>query len=469
MTLLKHLLALGGCAALLPALACTTMREVDQSGFPRHQVTRLPENAVGVMFYSTKGTPKARDFRVESAQDKRPLKVRIRAGHGWVRVELVGGFQAGASYQFRYLRAHDKWRYPDAVTVAIEHGAVGTAGIYAVDLAPQPIYRVVTVPSSAGACVESVPAVVREFTYSIPSQLASYGDALEYWADRFTVLPIRPRKPQLLEVGRILEPELDDHDYRDPLPYAIAQYTNRHNAVRAACGTRHTRLSLAGAVSFPEVDDRVYRTAAVEFDIEGNVDDGCDELQALLQGMRLGTPEVVLRQYCGMELGFEFTMEGKALAELDPSQWERALSFFFGMSPTCDMLALAQLWRGQRALPDAATVARFGAALRQGFKHNDPALRDQALHALAYLMAQMPDETRAEIAPGLLAPLLPVFIDELEESRYKYPAELARLMVWSGPLAPAPRERVQALAAGITSAAPHARAVLAANSGPHDQ
>ncbi|PWF41893.1 hypothetical protein C7C56_023825 [Massilia glaciei] len=410
------------------------------------------------------GRPMAGNFRVESAEDIRPLQIRIRGSRGLVRVELVNGFQPGARYHFRYLPAHGVWQHPDHLTVAIDNGVVHTAGEYAIKLAPRPIYKVSSVPTSSGSCFEPSPAVVQEFTYAIPAQLANYREFLSYAVDDFTVLRPKPPKPPKFNfiAGWPYEPELYDSGWAPGSASRVdPEYSAQRNAVRAACGNRLTRVRMSGMVGFPEVDDKFYRTAAVQFDMRANVEGGCGELEALLRTMRNRPPERVLRQVCGTVLGSDFKYGGIGLADVGMVQWTLALSFLYQMSPTCNIVALAHLWQAEQNVPDAEALKALAAALQPAFERADPALRNQTAHALAYLAAELPESSRRRVAPPLLTPLIGALIEDLESSHPNRPDELARLILWGGALPPALRLRVQAIAGGRTSAAPHAKVLLA--------
>jgi hypothetical protein len=422
-------LALLMFVASTPSLACSPPAQRDASGFVRNQVDRLPKNALGVMFAPASGVPRPVDFRVLSAGDNRPLVLRVRSfkDRYWVRLELVGGFRSGARYQFRYLPAHGNWLYPDQMSVAIDDAVALTRGRYAIELAPRPAYRVLTVPTSSGSCVEPSPAVAQEFTYAVPPSLAQYGDVLAYDAG-MVFGPGAPAKPRFAD------------DWADaPSLYVMGgrslgrgfsqRYNARHNVVVADCGKRSPRIRLSAWVSFPEVDEVAYRTPSMEVDLNRNVDGQCGQLEALLQTVDARWPEPAFREVCRPYLG----MEDRPLREIELDEWVRDLGFFsYGMAPTCHLVALAHLWHTGQYDMRPETLARLGTALGNGMGRAKQTQKDAAVHALAYLVDHLPPATQVQAARQLLAPVRPILIAMLAEVRPMRSDDLARLISWSG-------------------------------------
>lgn len=452
------------CAALLAwaassaALACTPPAQLEAAGFSRHDVGHLPKNARGVIFLPENGVPGPGDFRVDSRQDKRPLTLRVHPlpSRATVRLELSGGFQPGAEYAFRYLPAHGQWRHPDAMRVTIDDVTVTTGGRYAIELAPRPAHRVVLVPSSSGSCVEPAPALVQAFHYAVPPALARYRDALDYdtaidAASTSAVVDAWPAAPALYETPA----------FSLGLGFS-ARYTLRDNAVIAACGKRWGRVRLRGVVGFPEVDDVLHRAAAVEFDMRSKAKGQCGELEALLQTIGGQAPEPVLREVCGVYIGAASASGEPALRTVGLDQWELNLSLFFHMSPTCNLVALAHLWHTRQLDMSPRTLDRIGTALNSGIHHAKPAERDAAVHALAYLVRQLPVETRRGTARQLLAPAQSALVDAVAAPKTTRLDELAGLIISSGTLAPPARQALRETAKGRNAAAAQARAILAA-------
>ena len=452
------------CAALLAwaassaALACTPPAQLEAAGFSRHDVGHLPKNARGVIFLPENGVPGPGDFRVDSRQDKRPLTLRVHPlpSRGTVRLELSGGFQPGAEYAFRYLPAHGQWRHPDAMRVTIDDAVVATDGRYAIELAPRPAHRVVLVPSSSGSCVEPAPALVQAFHYAVPPALARYRDALDYdtaidAASTPAVVDTWPAAPALYETPAFSLGLGFSH-----------RYTLRDNAVIAACGKRWGRVRLRGFIGFPEVDDVLHRSAAVDFDMRSEGKGQCGELEALLQTIDGQAPEPVLREVCRVYIGMAFASGEQPMRNNGLDQWELNLSLFFHMSPTCNLVALAHLWHTRQLDTSPSTLNRLGKALNSGIHHARPAERDAAVHALAYLVGQLPDDTRQATAQHLLAPAQPALVDALAGRDATRLDEIAHLLTASGKLPPTLRAAVRQVAQGKGSAGAQARAILEA-------
>lgn len=383
------------------------------------------------MFYPASRAPRPADFRVTSAEDKRPLRVRVQAIDGavWVRVEPVHGFQPGARYRFRYLPRHREWKYPDEMTVAIDDAAVTPAGDYALELAAAPVAQVVLVPTSSGSCVEPGPSLVQSFTYRVPPALLPYRDALAYGAS----IASSPRagasaKPPPFLLAWEETPVLYETE-GDSLGRGYSKrYTMRDNAVVAACGTRWPRMRLTGYVGFPELDPVVHRTPTVEFDLNEHIEGSCDPLDALLRSVDWRAPEPSLRELCHMSAPGSFSMAGQPLRTVEPMEWAFHLSIFRQMSATCTLVALAHLWHTEQVDPPPDMVREFGAAIETGWRHATPADRDAAVHALAYLTDQLPPETRAATARQLLAPLRTALEQALADPDPTRPEELAKLL-----------------------------------------
>lgn len=404
------------------------------------------------------GVPGPGDFRVDSRQDKRPLTLRVHPlpSRGMVRLELLEGFQPGAQYAFRYLPAHGRWRHPDAMRVAIDDAVISTGGRYAIELAPRPAHRVVVVPSGSGSCVEPAPALVQAFSHAVPPALARYRDALDYdtaidAARAPPVVDAWPAAPALYETPAFSLGLGFSH-----------RYTLRDNAVIAACGKRWGRVRLRGAVGFPEVDDVLHRTAAVDFDMRSNAEGQCGELEALLQTIDGQPPEPVLREVCRVYIGMAYASGEQALRNIGLDQWELNFSLFFHMSPTCNLVALAHLWQTRQLDMSPSTLNRLGKALNSGIHHARPAERNAAVHALAYLVEQLPNDTRSATARQLLAPVQPALVDAVAAPKTTRLDELAGLIISSGTLAPPARQVLQQTAKARTAAGAQARAILAA-------
>lgn len=451
-------------AVAVPALACSPAPQYEPSGFPRAEVSRLPKNALGVMFVG-KSVPLASEFRVESAEDKRPHQLRIRTlkGVDWVRVELVHGFQPGARYRFRYLPAHGEWAWPDQVTVSIDDAKVDTAGSYAIVPAAQPIHRIVHVPGSA-MCVEPLPVVAQEFTYALPASLGAYRETLAYLVER-PVVPLKTkdfRRPSM--IGWPTGPDI----YHTPQTGFgrrghAKEYTAYRNAVVAPCGNSWSRVRLRAGIAFPELDDKVHRPAPVEINLARPVEGGCGDLEVLLQTMHGRFAEKELNLVCGAHYpGGTDYMTDRQFAALTAAQWDLHLTQFNGISATCHMMGLSRAWEVSQRGPDAATAGALGNSMQHAFKRHDPPVRDEALHSLHWLLARLPEAERTRVAPHLLAPLLPVLVATLAEPRPKRPDELARLLILAASLPAELMPKVRAIARGKSAAAPHAGAVLEA-------
>lgn len=455
-------LALAALAASPLGHACSPPPIVQEAGFVRAHVERLPKNAKGVMFAPAPGALRASDFRVESKEDGGPLALRIRRirNSHWVRIEPVEGFRPGARYLFRYLPAHQPWRHADSHAVAIDDAAAGTAGRYAIEPALHAVNRVLMVPTSAGSCTKPAPVVLHAFSHAVPGGLSPYRHALQYEVHHlsFASPGLNRKDPRVEEWGPASGPSL-----RGWMVRSLAQPLGPHDAVIAPCGNRWNRVRLRSTVSFPELDDRRHITREVALDLSRGAGGECGELEALLQTMAAGSPEAVLREVCLSSLGPDFTMGKVRLATIPLEDWERSLEFpFVEMAPSCNLAALAHLWRNGAQPPTPAYLDRIAAALERGYVIADAALRQQIVHSLAYLVGQLPDRHRPRVASRLLAPLLPSLVEALSVPHPRRPDELAQLIVASGALPPALRVRVVSVAAGKSAAAQSAKAILVA-------
>jgi hypothetical protein len=431
--------------------ACSPPPLRDEAGFVRHHVTHLPKNALGVMFVPLPGTLKPGNFQVLSREDKRRLDVRVRTfkGRGWARLELVQGFQPGASYTFRYLPRHGNWAYPDQMTVRIDESAVSTAGNYAIVPAPRPRHRMIMALNSMGPCIAPYPAVVQEFTYAVPAPLAPYRELLEFDTrsspapDLITVADFSTMPPSLYRDGSFSL----GLGMRD-------SYSAVNNAVVSVCGKPLPRIRVDSVVRFPEVDARSYPVSAVEFNLNRDIEGRCSPLDALVQTVDWRAPEQDLRGMC-------YRHDETPLHRVTLDEWERRLEYFFYMSPTCDLVTLAYLWRTGKYSTTSATIRRLGTALKDGLASGDAATKEAAIHALVYLVAQLPPASRVRMARELLSPAQSWLVEQLASSNPPRPDDIARLIAAGGSLPPALRERVETIAKGGTDAAKAARAMLA--------
>jgi hypothetical protein len=297
---------------------------------------------------------------------------------------------------------------------------------------------------------------VQEFSYAVPPSLARYRDIIAYEAG--VTSPSRSPEPQLPDDWGVTPDVYERRRYSLGLGFGH-EYTARHNAVVAACGTRWPRVRLQAFVHFPEVEEQGHATVPVELDLNRNVDGQCISLEALLQTMDGRAPEHVLRERCRL---FSYP-ENRPLREVPLEDWERELSFFHGMSSTCDLVALGYLWHTGQIGTDPQTLRTLGAALEQGMSGAEPEHKDAAVYALAYAVDQLPPRTRPQAARQLLAPVQPLLVHMLAQARPLLLDDLARLLGSSGDLQPEVRQKVQAIAQGGTAAAIHARAILAAS------
>ena len=459
------LLALFGAPGT--SIACTPPEPVLEAGFHHDDVSHLPRNARGVMFLAPSTKLKVSDFRLTSPDDKRALALRLRSVRDSreIRLEPTGGFAPNARYTFQYLPRHEKWRYPDRISVTIDDVVVDTAGSYAIDLAPQPEVRMVVVPGSP-ACFEPAVVLTQPFSYRIPAALAAYRTALVYGTevrsksarDAYVALPDIPLASYYASFFWPNRESIDPH------------YTGADDVILASCDRQPLRGTLMGSVAFPEVDDKEYRAAPVPIDLSRNVLGKCRPLDALTRTMQVYGAGKGLEAVCARTLGYALD-----LPEPEPptTRWERAFSGLNDLAPTCRLVALAHAVRTREYVPDQEAMGRLGAALAQGLRWaqalwlsnrkpiaQEPALL-QSIDGLDYLMRELP----AHLAPNgsaMLMPLLPRLAAHLAEPKPYRPDALAALIVRAGSLPPEVRARIKSIAQGRTVGAPHARAILLA-------
>lgn len=455
----RALLAMALLAMPFHAMACSPPPMTSDAGFYRSYATRLPKNAQGVMFFSPAGVPRASQFQLSSDSDKRTLSLRVRsiANSQLVRLEPIGGFKPGARYHFRYRSKHGAWSYPDTLSVSIDNASVDTVGHYALDLAPRLVQRIVHVPTSQGTCTKPVPVVVQAFSHRVPAALEAYRDVLDYYTVSSNVASGRQsqKEPITVEWNAHSEPVIETQ-------MSFPRIGQANDAVIAPCYNRWKRVRLRSAVAFPELDDQVRSIGEVELDLSRAMPGECGELESLIQSLNAGTPDRVMREACGPSLDGRYRFGQLGLADFTIDDWERSLSFAFDMSPTCNLVALSQLWKTAHGSPAPAFVDRIAAALRQGFAGSDAGLRSQTVHGLAYLLLQLPERQRQDVGPRLVGPSLPILVEELGQPRPNRANEVAALII-SGRRLPANlRRRVEQVAAGKTQAATHAKSVLQA-------
>lgn len=455
-TLVLHCALLMVAATLCGlAHACSPPPPKETYGFFRHHVQHLPKTARGVMFLAPTRHVRAADFEVTAASDRRPLALRVHVvGPQEVRLELVKGMQAGASYRFRYLKPHGDWQFPDQMTVTIDDVHVQVDGKFEITLAQQPKHRVIVAQSSDGSCVAPAVAVVQEFSYAIPASLLRYRDALDYSA---AIRAFPQNREQL--------PFIVEWPLTEPVVYVAGgssldlgftdRYSQRQNAVVAVCGTRQPRIQLRGTVWFPELDLRPYPTAPVEFHLNRNVDGPCTELDALIRTVDWRAPEPDLRELCQTGIAL---FNKTASADLD--HWERSLDFLYGMYPTCNLVALAYLWRTEQFSTTPDTLRRLGKALDVGMGRAKPAQRHAAIYALSYLVDQLPAAKRSAMARHLLAPTQAALVRALVEPEPVRPEHIGKLLRMSGPLSAASRAELLERSKGNGEAAAQARLAL---------
>ncbi len=462
MNILRYALAMPMIAAWIPAWACSPPAHLDPFGFVRHHVGHLPKNALGVMFNLPSAKVRTGDFQVVSAQDKRPLIVRLRTIKNSlsVRLELVHGFQPGARYMFRYRPGRGEWKYPDEMTVVIDDASASTEGGYQFELAARPVHRLMVVPTSVGSCVAPAPAVVQEFTYAVPSSLAPYRAILEYAASTETKQPFVASKRPWIDSWANRPTLYDTGEFSLGMGFS-KKYDTRKNAVLAPCGLKWPLVKLGGVVSFHEVDDLVHRLPAVEIDINKNIDGKCGELDALLQTVNQQSRESDLRELCGTQIASSFALDGVPLRSVGLEEWERQLSFFNSISATCNIVALAHLFQTERYFARPQTLEKLGAALGDGLSRAMMRDVEPAVHALVYLVDQLPLASRSTSARQLLMPAQPALVEVLAAGRVGQTDDIVRLIGLSGNLPPALREKVERIANGKNPAARQARAVLA--------
>ncbi len=422
----------GGAAA--PAAACSPPPQRDAAGFFRDAVRSLPKNARGVMFAAPPGkTVRAGDFALTSDRAAHPLAVRVRAlpAHE-VRLEPVQGFQPGVRYTFRYLPAHGNWQFPDAMQVAIDDRVVTTTGQYALVLVPRAKRRMIVIPGGA-ACRQTVTAAVQEFTYSVPAALVPYAAGLDYAAraDRVPIeamgaaLPVWTAGPQVYSALMAGEP-------------TGAWYDRHNDAVVAPCNARVPLIRLRGVVRFPEVDSQVHPVRQQVIDLSRHVDGVCSPLEALVATLAERPFEPALRAVCGMQIAGAFSMPGGPLRAVTPDEWAFQLGFFYDHSPTCNLVGLAHVLQTGQFSADPAALDALGASLKQGLGYARPAEWDAAVHALHFLVFQLPPATQAATARRLLAPARPLLVAALAARHPQRPDDLARLIAWGGEQASTP-------------------------------
>lgn len=457
--------------------ACSPPASMLDAGFYRQNVGHLPRNARGVVFFPPSKKPKVSDFKITSPDDKRPLALRVHVlrNGDTIRLEPIGGFAPNMHYEFKYLSAHDRWRYPDHMSVAIDDAIVDTAGTYTVELAPQPEVRMIVVPGSP-ACVEPVVAVTQPFSYRTPAALAPYRAALVYGTD---VRPEPLREPNKKKIEFLGWPiQLASYYATIYWPYgqeADEHYTGADDVIVASCDRRRLRGDMSGRVSFPELDDKVYRVAHVRVDLSRNVLGQCRPLDALTRTMQVYGPKKALKTVCGRIHHFDDDQKQTDVAARTDA-WEWAFGFLYELSPTCELVTLADALSTRQYLPDRKAMGRLGTALEEGLlgaermwsANGKPAEEEpeylQSIDALGYLMRELPKDLQPN-ASAMLVPLLPRLVTHLAEPKVYRPDVVAALIVRAGSLPTSMRVQIMSIAEGRTAGASHARAILAAQPG----
>lgn len=445
-----------------PVVACTPLGPRDDSGFVRSKVEHLPNNARGVMFYLASRQLRVADVEVTSSQDKRKLTLRINRINkkdARVRLEPVQGFLPGARYRFRFVSKHAAWSNPDEMSVTIDNEEVSTVGNYAIAPASRPAHKVIVVPTSSGSCVEPVTAVVQEFTYAIPASLRQYRDILTYDAQLLPLPGALKATAYVLEWPLPMATLYDNGNFSLGLGFS-QRYDSRNNAIVAACGPKQGRVRLVGFVGLPEVDLPAHRTPVVDIDLNRNAEGRCDALDALVHSVNWRTPEASLRELCQGSLARSFRNFDAPLRAVESEAWERALSFLYAMSPTCNLVALGYLWHNGQFDARPQTLHLLGTALETGMRRADRAQHDAAVRALVYVIEQFPSARRRTMAQQLLRPIQPVLVDALAEPSPLRPDELTHLIELGGPLTPALRRKVEFIANGKTATQAQARRLL---------
>ena len=460
------------------SVACSPPEPALDAGFYRDNVSQLPRNARGVMFLPPSTKPKASDFKLTSPDDKRPLALRLHSlgKSGQIRLEPVGGFAPKARYTFQYLPAHERWRYPDRMSVTIDDKVVDTAGAYAIELAPQPEIRMIVVPGSP-ACIEPAVALAQPFSYRIPAALLPYRAALKYGTD---VAPERSPNSNKAMPGLAGWPFQPTSYYSTIfLPHREIiddYYSGADDVIVAACDQPRLRGKLTGSVAFPELDDKAYRAAPVTIDLSKKVVGKCRPLDALTRTMQVYGAEKALGAVCDRTYGFDPNPSNSAAST---DRWERALEMLYDLSPTCTLVSLEHAISRRQYAPDRNAMGRMGAALAEGLRvarvswlaEHKPAESEpvflQTVDGLDYLMRGLPAPLRPNTS-AMLSPLLPELTVRLAEQKPYRPDAVAALIVRAGSLPTDVRARIMSIAQGRTIGAPHARAILIAIPGqPH--
>jgi len=429
------------------------------------------------MFAPPSNKPEVSDFRITSPDDKRPLALRVHVPRdgGTIRLEPIGGFASNMHYEFTYLPAHGRWRYPDHMSVTIDDAITDTAGSYTIELAPQPEVRMIVVPGSP-ACTQPEVAVTQPFSYRTPAAVAPYRAALVYGTDvRPEPLPEPGNKKSELHGWPL---QLASYYATISGPYGRGldeHYTGADDVIVASCDQRQLRGELSGSVSFPELDDQVYRVAPVQADLSGNVLGQCRPLDALTRTMQVYGAQKAFQAVCGRTHIVDDDLKQSDIAARTEA-WERALGFLYGLSPTCQLVTLAHATSTRQYLPDQKTMERLGAALEEGLRRAEPMWRAngkpaeeepeylQSIDALDYLMRELPQDLQPN-ASAMLVPLLPRLVTHLAEPKVYRPDVVAALIVRAGRLPTSMRAQIKSIAQGRTVGASHARAILAAQSG----
>lgn len=428
------------------------------------------------MFFLDSKKLKASDFKITSPDDKRPLALRVRIlqNGGVIRLEPVGGFAPNSHYEFKYIPAHERWRYPDHMSVMIDDAIVDTAGTYAIELAPQPEVRMIVVPGSP-ACVEPAVAMTQPFSYRVPAAVQPYRAALEYGTSvRPEPLP-EPAKKKIEFRGWPFQPDSYYAVIFGPYRQGIDEYyTGADDAIVASCDQRQLRSELTGSVAFPEVDDKVYRVAPVRTDLSRNIIGQCLPLDALTRTMHVYGAKKALKT-CGRSYVFDYDSKPSDTATRT-DEWERALGFLYGLSPTCELVMLAHVMSTREYLPDRKAMGRLGAALEDGLRSSDGMWRVngkqieeepeylQSIDGLDYLMRELPKDLQLN-ASAMLVPLLPRLVAHLADPKPYRPGAVAALIVRAGKLPASVRAQITSIAQGRTVGASYARAILAAKAG----
>lgn len=336
-----------------------------------------------------------------------------------MRVAPVDGFKPGRQYKISYNKKSSGWAYAKEVQVTIDNAVLTEADLnFQLQLTGQPRQQMLPLMTGQGSCGRPQPAIVQEFSFTLPDTLQTYSDGVTYFSES-------RRVPDGKYTEVRYEPSICDE--RD---FGATASGNGKDLIYTDCDITDGPRTLRGWAGFLEVEDKLRLAGTEEINLASASGNVCAGFNMLTKALFQRDKQKIRDIACAMPLRYDgeyFSPLGGAPHSIDPADLP-ALKDLFQFSEEGDAedrrCVRRVLWR---LIIEAPTAAQTGAdklgELLASLPPDELEHKILNIHELLGELDTLTDRKDAEQRlSALVRPLLPAL---RETAKFKTPAAKA--------------------------------------------